>query len=81
MPSISRPSVKVGACITLTEMSLKLGGSAIMLQNHRTRGTVGFPKEVARFGNALLYVEEELDAFYNSVQWRQTNRSIQELRG
>ncbi|OPZ61771.1 MAG: hypothetical protein BWY85_02302 [Firmicutes bacterium ADurb.Bin506] len=81
MPDIYRPDVKVGSCITLEEMSLKLGGSPRLLLRHRSRGTDGFPKQVARFGNAHLYVEKELDAFYTSVQWRQANRSVKELTG
>jgi hypothetical protein len=81
MPDIYRPDVKVGACITLEEKSRKLGGSPSMLTAHRVRGTDGFPKPVAKFGNAHLYVEKELDAFYTSVQWRQANRSVRELTG
>lgn len=81
MPDIYRSNVRVGACITLKEKSVKLGGSGMLLQAHRMRGTEGFPQAVARFGNALLFVETELDAFYESVQWRQANRSIKELTG
>lgn len=81
MPDIYRPDVKVGSCITLEEMSVKLGGSPKLLHRHRERGTNGFPDQVARFGNAHLFVEKELEAFYQSVQWRQANRSVKELTG
>lgn len=81
MPDIYRPLVKVGSCITLTEMSIKLGGTKDMLRKHEIKGAKGFPKTVARFGNAHLYVEAELDAFYKSMLWRQGDRSYAELTG
>lgn len=81
MPRIYRPAVKVGNCITLEEMSVKLGGSKAMLARHKHRASQGFPKPVAQFGPVTLYVESELDAFYLSIQWRQANRSVKELEG
>lgn len=81
MPDIHRPTVRVGSCITLAEKSVELGGGPDLLRMHKLKGTEGFPKPVARFGNAILYVDAELDAFYTSVQWRQANRSVKELTG
>ncbi len=81
MPDIYRPSVPVGACTTLFEKSIELGGSAVMLRHHKRRKTAGFPSPVARFGAAILYVDAELDAFYKSIQWKQADRSIKELTG
>lgn len=76
MPTIYRPKVSVGACTTLAEKSVALGGQPDLLRNHKKRSTVGFPKVVARFGNAELYVEAELDAFYKSVMWRQSDAAL-----
>lgn len=81
MPDIYRPRVKVGSCITLMEKSKEISGYPDILRHHERRETEGFPQKVARFGNAILYVEAELDAFYQSVLWRQGNRSITELTG
>lgn len=80
MAQIYRPNVKIGDCTTLSEAGLALGGSKNMLDNHKRYGTEGFPKPVAKFGPAELYVMSEMEAFYNSVLWRQADRSIKELR-
>ncbi len=77
MPRIYRPDVKVGSCITLAEMSIELGGTASMLRMHQKSSN--FPKMVAVFGHAHLYVKTELDAFYKTVLWRQADRSVKEL--
>lgn len=74
MPDIHRGKVSVGSCTTLAEKSVALGGKIDMLRWHKNNGTAGFPKIVARFGNAELYVERELDAFYKSVMWRQADK-------
>lgn len=81
MADIHRSHIRVGDCTTLEDKSLDLGGSKSMLSSHKNRGTVGFPQPVARFGPITIYVDAELDAFYQSVQWRQTNRSVAELTG
>lgn len=81
MRNIYRPSVPVGSCTTLSEKSIELGGTARMLHMHRHRRTDGFPKPVAHIGGALLFVDAELDAFYQSVMWRQADRAISELTG
>lgn len=79
--AVFRPSVKVGDCATLAGAGLQLGGSKNLLHNHKERQTPGFPKPVARFGGAELYVFKELEVFYQSICWKQADRSISELRG
>lgn len=81
MPTIYRPKVSVGACTTLAEKSVELGGHPDLLRNHARKQTAGFPKKVARFGNAILYVDAELDAFYKSVMWRQTDAALDRHAG
>ena len=81
MPNIYRGKVSVAACTTLTEKSVALGGKPDLLRNHERRGTKGFPKPVARFGNAILYVDAELDAFYKSVMWRHSDAALQRYAG
>lgn len=81
MGDIYRPKVAVGACTTMCDKSIELGGSSKLLQRHKNRGTVGFPKPVAHFGTTILYVEAELDAFYQSVMWRQADASIAKHAG
>ena len=81
MPDIYRPKVSVGSCTTIAEKSVALGGSPDLLQKHKERGTAGFPKPVARFGRSVLYVEAELDAFYKSVMWRQTDAALARMTG
>lgn len=81
MPDIYRPKVSVGACTTLAEKSVALGGKHDLLRWHKNNETAGFPRPVARFGNAILYVEAELDAFYKSVMWRQSDAALDRLTG
>jgi hypothetical protein len=81
MNKVFRPSVPVGSCTTLSEKSVELGGTSRMLHQHRQRGADGFPKPVAHIGGVLLFVDAELDAFYQSVIWRQADRAINELTG
>lgn len=78
---VYRPKVNVGACTTLTDKSAALGGQPDLLRNHKKRGTVGFPKVVAKFGTIELYVDAELDAFYKSVMWRQSDASLARYAG
>lgn len=81
MSEIHRPGVTVGACTTLSEAGLRLGGSKNLLDNHKRSGTAGFPKPVAKFGAAELYVMSEMEAFHKTVLWRQADRSYNELTG
>lgn len=79
MSAVHRPSVKVGSCTTLSEAGVDLGGSKHLLHNHSS--SPDFPKIVAQFGHVKLYVKDELSAFYQSVLWRQSDRSYNELTG
>lgn len=79
MPDVYRHGIHIDACTTIAEKSTALGGCPDLLRAHRRRATVGFPRAVARVGNATLYVDAELDAFYKSVMWRQADRALAEL--
>ena len=81
MREVFRPGVSVGACTTLIDKSRELGGNDRLLDKHMRAGTIGFPKPVAQFGRTMIFVDKELDAFYQSVMWRQADRSIAELTG
>lgn len=78
---IYRHGIPVDQCTTMRDASVLLGCSNNMLQNHKMRGTLGFPKPVARIGVIELYVTEELKAFYHSVLWRRSEKYINNLTG
>ena len=79
MIEIYRRGVPVDACSTLIEAGKRLGGGKNLLHNHKDRRADGFPNPVAKFGPCTLYVFAELEAFYNSVLWRQGDKAIKEL--
>lgn len=81
MNAVYRTQVKVGDCITLTDKSVALGGHEDLLRNHKRNNSTGFPRPVAQFGKSVLYVESELDAFYESVMWRSSNAAIDRYMG
>lgn len=81
MIKIYRKGIPVDKCTTLQQASLNLGGSADLLKKHKQADTPGFPKMVAQFGGSYLYVEAELEAFYNSVLWRRSDKYINQLEG
>jgi hypothetical protein len=81
MPDVYRAGIRIDSCTTIAEKSMALGGCPDLLRAHRRRGTVGFPRAVARVGNATLYVEADFDAFYRSVIWRHADRAIADLLG
>lgn len=81
MRIIYRRGIPVEKCTTLRQASLSFGGSDALLKWHKRHDTPGFPKMVAQFGSLYLYVEAELEAFYNSVLWRKQDAYISELIG
>ena len=81
MIEVYRSQVPIGDCTTLTDAGPRLGGSKNLLHNHKGYGTAGFPRPVAKVGAYTLYSFTELEAFYNSVLWRQADRNINELTG
>lgn len=81
MIEVYRKGVPVDACCTLSYAGKRLGGGKNLLHHHKERSTDGFPRPVAKCGAYTLYVFAELEAFYNSVLWRQGDKHIKELQG
>jgi hypothetical protein len=79
---IYRKGIPVEALATMKQVSMELGSdTGGMLSVSKCRNKDKFPKPVAVFGRSVLYVREELEAYYQQSVWNRTDRYIKEATG